>query len=182
MDKFIDLIKNGGIGVMPTDTIYGLVGSAMKPKTVERIFKVRKRDPKKPFLILIPSIKDLENFGVDFTNFDPKLLKKYWPGKVTIILPLTKISISKFKYLHRGENTLAFRLPKKSVLISILKKTGPLVAPSANISGGEPSRNLEEAQNYFGDQVDFYISGRVSKKSSKIIDLSKENVEIIRDR
>jgi len=180
MADIVSMLKKGGIGVMPTDTIYGLVGSAMNPDTVERIYKVRRRDLKKPFLILISSIKDLEKFEVDFSSFDKKILKEYWPGKVTIILPLSKTSIEKFRYLHRGNNTLAFRLPKKAELISLLKKTGPLIAPSANISGGLPSRNLKEAKVYFGENVDFYISGKVSKKSSKIITLISGAVNTVR--
>lgn len=173
-------LKKGHIGVMPTDTIYGLVGSALIPKTVQRIYKVRKRDPKKPLLILISSLSDLKKFEVDMKNVDLKLLKKYWPGKVTIILPLTKLGISKFKYLHRSRGTLAFRYPYNTRLISLLKKTGPLVAPSANISGGEPSQNIAEARAYFGDKVDFYVAGRVSKKPSKIISLIDGKIEILR--
>ena len=62
--KIIKILKNSGIGVLPTDTIYGLVGRALDKKTVERIYKVRKRNPKKPLIILISSLSDLKLFGV----------------------------------------------------------------------------------------------------------------------
>ncbi len=181
MDQhIISKIKKGAIGVMPTDTIYGIVGSALSPEAVERIYQVRKRDPKKPMLILISSIKDLKIFHVDLKPADTKVLEKFWPGKVTIILPLTKEGVSKFKYLHRGKNTLAFRLPAKPEVLSIIKKSGPLVAPSANLQGKTPAANVAIARMYFGDNVDFYASGRVSKTPSRIISYTDGKVSNIR--
>ncbi len=175
-----DKLKKEQIGVYPTDTLYGVLGSALSKKAVEKIFKAKKRDSKSPFLVLISKIKDLENFGVSLSDQKHKELKKYWPGKVTIVLPLEKKYVSKFSYIHRGKGTLAFRFPKKKSLIALLAKTGPLVAPSANISGLPPAKNLKEAKEYFGDTVDFYVSGTTSKKASKIISLVGEKPEILR--
>ncbi len=77
----VDFLKKGKIGVMPTDTIYGLVGKALNKKTVERIYEVKKRKPEKPFIILISSLRDLKLFGVK----PEKILKKYWPGAASVI-------------------------------------------------------------------------------------------------
>jgi len=166
-------IKEGKIGVIPTDTVYGIVCSAFDKKSVEKIYKLRKRDLKKPMIVLISSLKDLKLFGIEM---DKKTVDKYWPGKTSIILP-----VKKFEYLHRGKKSLAFRLPDDSNLIQILKVSGPIVAPSANVEGKEPATTVEEAKKYFGEQINFYLSaGKLKSKPSKIISLLKGKVEVVR--
>jgi len=166
-------IKSGKIGVIPTDTIYGIVCSAFDKKSVEKIYELRKRDLKKPMIVLISSLKDLKLFGIEI---DKKTADKYWPGKTSIILP-----VKKFEYLHRGKKSLAFRLPDDSNLIQILKVSGPIVAPSANIEGKEPATTIEEAKEYFGEKINFYLSaGKLKSKPSKIISLLKGKVEVVR--
>lgn len=171
MTDEIKIIKNGGIGILPTDTLYGLVGSALNKKTVERIHKVRKRELDKPFILLISSLSDLATFGVKLNERTKNLLKKLWPGPVSVILPCDN---KKFFYLHRGAKTLAFRLPKSELLHEFLRKTGPLVAPSANISGMPPALTISEARKYFGDKVDFYFDiGKLSNPPSSLVEIKR---------
>ncbi|MFZ3057884.1 MAG: L-threonylcarbamoyladenylate synthase [Minisyncoccales bacterium] len=166
-------IKKGRIGVIPTDTIYGIVCSAIEKKSVEKLYKIRKRDSKKPMIILISSLKDLNLFGV---KIDKKITDKYWPGKVSIIVPIKKL-----EYLHRGKNSLAFRLPDNKALIKLIKISGPIVAPSANTEGDKSAETIEEAKEYFKDKIDFYVDcGKLKSKPSKIISLLNNNIEIIR--
>lgn len=161
------LLKRGGVGVMATDTIYGIVGSALSKKAVERIYKIRKRNPKKPMIVLIHSFKDLNTFHVKIPSEIRKKIKHFWPGKVSIILSCPS---KKFEYLHRGKKSLAFRLPAKKSLRAILKSVGPLVAPSANIEGKPPANTISQAKKYFGDKVDFYLNGgRTSAAPSALI-------------
>ncbi|MEI6288738.1 MAG: Sua5/YciO/YrdC/YwlC family protein, partial [bacterium] len=101
-NQIIKILKNGGIGIMPTDTIYGLVGQALNKKTVERIYKVRRRSPDKPLIILISSTNDLKLFGIRLQKETEDILARCWPGAVSIILPC---EYKKFEYLHRGTKT-----------------------------------------------------------------------------
>ncbi|MBI2018330.1 threonylcarbamoyl-AMP synthase [Candidatus Daviesbacteria bacterium] len=171
MDKNIsDLLTKGEVGVIPTDTIYGIVGSALNQETVERIYQLRKRAADKPFIILIPSIEDLKKFGIQLTEKQKEFLEKVWPNPVSVILPVKN---EKFNYLHRGKNSLAFRMPKNEWLLDILKRVGPLVAPSANIEGQKPSETIDNAKQYFGDNVDFYMDGdRIESQPSTLIQLT----------
>lgn len=174
----IKILKAGGIGVLPTDTIYGLVGQALNKSTVERIYKVRQRRPDKPLIILIGSLSDLKFFGVKLTSAEEKILKKNWPGQISIILPCLN---QKFKYLHRGTKSLAFRFPDKKSLREVLKKTGPLVAPSANPEGEKPADNLPEAAGYFGTAVDFYYGrGSLIGQPSTLVKLDNDNLVVLR--
>jgi L-threonylcarbamoyladenylate synthase len=170
--------ENSLIGILPTDTIYGIVGPALDKMSVERIYRLRKRNLKKPMIILIASVDDLARFGVATTPAIKKILKKVWPGKVSVILPCTA---KKFEYLHRGTKTLAFRLPQLAWLRNLIKETGPLVAPSANIEGKPPARTIRAARKYFGDKVDFYVDvGRLVSKPSTIVKIEKGQLVLLR--
>src|SRR3989338_3168239 len=175
----INILKKGGIGMVLTDTIYGILGSALNPKTVERLYEVKGRDKNKPLIILISQLSDLGLFDIKLMPGLKKILSKYWPGKVSIILPC---SSQKFEYLHRGQNSLAFRFPKDKRLVDILKQTGPLVAPSANSQGAKPAESIEEAREYFGEKVNFYEEGKFKEsKPSTLIKIVGDRVEILRN-
>lgn len=164
---------------MPTDTIYGLVGSAFLSKAVRRIYRVRKRSPNKPCIILISDLADFKKFKVKINFSQKRFLNKYWPGKLSVILP---VAGRQFAYLHRGTNSLAFRLPAKASLRRLIAKTGPLVAPSANFEGRPPATTISEAKKYFDKRADFYVDGgKLKSKASTLVDLRGKGATILRE-
>ena len=202
--NLIEMLKNNGVVVMPTDTIYGIVGRALNSATVNRIYEIRKRASNKPCIILIGDINELEKFSIHLSEKQKKVTKEYWPGRlgqkhafsqfpasqrqhskkyVSASRPVSIIfscESEEFKYLHRGTKTLAFRLPAQEELRKLLIKTGPLIAPSANLEGLLSTRNITEAKNYFGQAVDLYIDGgKLKGKPSKLIKLHKDGTESI---
>lgn len=165
------IILGGGIGVLPTDTLYGVVGSALKKEAVERIYELRKRESGKPMIILIPSADALESFGIALGEAEKKKLSALWPGKVSVVLACPS---EEFAYLHRGRDTLAFRVPAGRRLREFLKTVGPLVAPSANLAGEKPAATCAEAEGYFGGGVDFYVdAGRLESEPSTLVRMEK---------
>jgi len=173
LNNIIKILKNDGVGIIPTDTLYGLVGSAFSKKAIDRIYKLKKRDRKKKLIILISSLNDLKKFKIKINKEQKVVLNKYWPH-------FAEVSRGKLEAVSVILNGIAFRLPKNKKLIEFLKKTGPLVAPSANPEGKEPASNIKEAKKYFKDKADFYLSGGVLKgKSSKLIKLNKKGKEVI---
>jgi L-threonylcarbamoyladenylate synthase len=172
------ILKDGGIGVLPTDTIYGLVGSALLPETVERIYDLRKRNKEKPMIVLIASLDELSTFDIELTEKQRENLQKIWPGKVSAILDCES---DRYAYLHRGQKSLAFRLPETQWLRKFLIKTGPLVAPSANIEGEKPASIIEQAKEYFQDEPDFYLDfGELNGDPSTIIEFDGDEIKILR--
>lgn len=163
--------------MIPTDTLYGLVGSALSPAAVERIYRLKGRDESKPFIILIGKTDDLKLFGIRVSVQEEKFLSRAWPGKVSVILPCRD---ENFSYLHRGWNTLAFRLPNDPQLNAFLLKTGPLVAPSVNPQGKSPAKTPEEAQAYFGNRVDFYLDGGERESPPSTIVAFEENALVVK--
>ena|SRR3989344_1639825 len=171
------VLKSGGVAVMPTDTIYGVVGQALREETVKRIFKIKKRAAKKPCIVLIGERNELKKFGINLTRAEEKEIKKLWSKPASIVLDCTH---KKFSYLHRGTKTLAFRLPASKKFRDFLKSTGPLVAPSANPEGLPPARSIREARKYFGSNIDFYADGGTRRgKPSKIVRLYKNGSRTI---
>lgn len=180
--KVIDLaaasakLKQAKIGVIPTDTLYGLVASALIPEAVERIYQVKNRDLSKPSIVLIADPEDVDQFGV--AERDKERADKFWPGPVSIIL---HVPSKKWQHLHRGTNSLAFRVPDEPHLQDFLRQTGPLVAPSANPQGEVPAATVQEAYAYFGDNVDFYVdAGTLNKKPSALISFLENEFKILR--
>lgn len=182
MDNLQDVaeaIKEGAIGVMPTDTLYGIVASALDPEAVERVYHVRQRDPNKPFIVLIPDVESVEQFGVVLSDDLWGKLDGYWPGPVSIVL---QTEDEQFSYIHRDTYSIAFRVPADESLREFLRLAGPLVAPSANTAGAEPATTIDEARRYFGTDVDFYIDGgKKDSPSSTLVDLTRGEPVILRE-
>lgn len=175
-----DCLAAGGVGVMPTDTIYGLVGAALNKKTVRRIYQLKRRSPAKPFIILISDLKQLNLFGVSLDADTLKILKRCWPGRVSVVLPCDKLT-SRYSYLRPKNKTLAFRCPQDVWLRKLISQVGPLAAPSANREGHPPSQNIKQAKVYFSDQVDFYLdAGLIKALPSTLIAIKGGHVIIER--
>ncbi|MBU0999311.1 threonylcarbamoyl-AMP synthase [Patescibacteria group bacterium] len=176
-ENLIKVLKEKGVVVMPTDTIYGIVGQALSSAVVLRIYNIKKRAPEKPFIILIGEIGELEKFSIILSEKQKDILKKYWPGPVSIILDCSDETLL---YLHRGTKTLAFRVPAQENLRKLLLQTGPLVAPSANPEGLAPAQNIFEAKKYFSNAVDLYVDGgEIISQASKVIELHKDGTSKI---
>jgi L-threonylcarbamoyladenylate synthase len=183
-ENIIEVLKKSGVVVMPTDTLYGIVGRAEDVSVVNRIYDLRKRNPSKPCIILVGDIKEIEKFSVSLSEKQQEAIKNYWflgsSRPTSIVLDCLD---DKFLYLHRGTKTLAFRLPADKNLQNLLKQTGPLIAPSANLEGLPPAKNIDEAKKYFGDGVDLYLdAGEISSQASRVVKISKGGeIEVLRN-
>lgn len=175
----VESITKGGIGIIPTDTIYGITASALNEDAVTRLYSIRKRPENKPMIILIDSYKRVADFCVQKNILRDAILHALWPNQISIVLPCHNATYS---YLHRGTNTLAFRVPNNIALRNFLEKTGPLVAPSANVAGERPALTVEDAYAYFGNKVDFYVDqGTLKENPSTVIALDADELHILRE-
>ncbi len=172
------ILKQGGIGVIPTDTLYGIVCPAMSSSAVQRVYRLRKRSANKPVIVLAGKTGDLKLFGIKPELKTARILRRLWPGPISVILPCES---RKFRYLHRGRKTIAFRIPADAALRRFLGRTGPLIAPSANTEGKAPAKTIKEAQKYFGRKIDFYIDGgNLKSKPSSLVSLKNGKISVIR--
>ena len=170
-------LREGAVGIIPTDTIYGIVASVHRPDAVERVYELKRRERSKPCIVLCSSYDACTSFPVEWTRDRTRICRGLWPGPVSIVLPCSMCP----DHLTRGADTLAFRVPNDEWLCALLACAGPLIAPSANREGEEPARKIEKARTYFGEAVDFYVdNGTLPSKPSTLIDCSKDTFAILR--
>jgi L-threonylcarbamoyladenylate synthase len=144
IEDAVRVVKKGGVIVFPTDTVYGLAASIKFPKAVKKIYRLKKRRFNKPFIHLIARQKDMESI-VYPSPFVKYFMRQFWPGPLTLILKTIK------------GKTVGYRIPKHRVALSILKKTGPLAATSANLSGKKSVVSVEEMERTLINNVDLVI-------------------------
>ncbi|HMS49887.1 MAG TPA: L-threonylcarbamoyladenylate synthase [Candidatus Saccharibacteria bacterium] len=176
-DKLVSLLQNGSLGVLPTDTLYGLVCAAKNKAAVERLYELKSRE-KKPGTIIAAGIDQLVELGLKRRYL--KAVEGYWPDAVSIVIPTIDPSTA---YLRQELLGLAVRVVADKKLIELLLHTGPLLTTSANLPGEKPADTIEEAREYFGDKVDFYVDGGSLKdrKPSTLIRIVDDAVEILRE-
>ena len=172
--KLTEMIKAGKVGVLPTDTIYGLVCAAADPAAVQRLYELKHRDHK-PGTVIAASIEQLVELGIKARYL--KAVEQYWPNPISIEIP------HNLGYLNQDTGRQAFRIPSDEAVVALLEKTGPLLTSSANQPGEPSSNTIEEAQKYFDDSVDYYVdggdlSGRAPSTVMRIID---DAVEVVRE-
>lgn len=161
------LLVDGAVGIMPTDTLYGLVARAHDQKAVNRLYGLKSR-LSKPGTLIAADVNQLIDLGLDRKFI--KQAEKFWPGPVSVILPFEGTD---FAYLHQDFGSIAARIVNHPQLLALLKRTGPLLTSSANAPGLPPAGDVLQAKQYFADSVDFYIdggdlSGRTASKIIKI--------------
>jgi len=168
------LIK-GGVGIIPTDTLYGTVARASDKHAVARMYKLKQREHK-PGTIIAANIQQLIDLGVDEHHL--RQAQRWWPGSLSVETPLG----SDLSYLHQDTGRQGVRIVADEALRQLLEQTGPLVTSSANQPGEPPATTVEEAHRYFGDSVDFYVDGgnRAGAQPSTIVRITEGGLELIR--
>lgn len=171
----VKLFAGGKVGVIPTDTVYGLACSASDENAVRRLYNLKDRQ-NKPGTLIAASIQQLVELGIKARYL--KAVEHFWPGSISIVIPNYEL-----KYIHLGKGGIACRLPKSKELVKLLQQTGPLLTSSANQSGKPEATTTEEAIAYFGDKVDFYVDGGDSsgRQPSTIIRIVDDAIEVLRE-
>lgn len=178
--KIAQIIKNGGIVIMPTDTVYGIVGDALNENVIKKIYQVKKRDYAKPLIILVNSLEMLKECTSKINKLEEQILTKYWPGELTIIFEKSKL-ISDL--LTAKTSHIAIRYPNDKNLIAVMQIIKrPLIATSANISNEETITNIADLNTTLINEVDLVINnGVIKSKSSTIIKVTNNKLKILRE-
>ena len=177
ISKIVESYKNGEIIAFPTDTVYGIGCDPFKKNSIERIYELKKRDGEKRFPILGASKEELEVI-VEFNSDAEKISQKFWPGQVTLLLPVRKEISEKIE----NNGKLAVRVPGEKCILSILKQCKLIIGTSANISGEKSILDSNEFKDKLSE-VDMLIDGGkiVSLGESTIIDFIEGKLKIIRE-
>lgn len=181
VEKGISLLREGGVVIYPTDTVYGLGASADLPKAVARVYDVKQRPPSMPLPLLLANVKQI----IQFTELVPPvawlLIEKFLPGGLTLVLPkASNIPDS----ITAGGNSIALRIPAHPVPVALAEGLGTaIVGTSANLSGQPSPLTAHEASLQLSDRVDSIIDGGrcPGGKESTVIDVTGEKPAILRE-
>ncbi|MEC8529983.1 MAG: L-threonylcarbamoyladenylate synthase [Thermoproteota archaeon] len=175
--EIIRSYENGEIIGFPTDTVYGVGCDPFKKDSITRIFELKQRDGEKRFPILGISKEELEKI-VEFNSNAEKISEKFWPGQVTLLLPIRREISEKIE----NNGKVAVRVPGNECILSILKQCKLIIGTSANISGEKSILDSDEFKIKL-PKVDTLVDGGkiVSKGESTIIDFNNGELKIIRE-
>lgn len=166
------IIREGGLVVFPTETVYGIGANFLDEKAVERIYQIKNRPSNKPLTVHISNMDMVKHMGCSVTDFARLLIEKYWPGPLTIILK------------SDSGQTIGFRMPRHNVALGLIEHSGvPVVAPSANISGEIPPVDAILAMHYLGGKVDMALDAGPTELriESTVLDLSNLPYRVLRE-
>lgn len=168
LEKTETILRNGGVAVVPTDTVYGIVCDGLNEKAKDRIFEVKGRCAGKPLIGFVDTIEKVKRFAEAPPEKIP-FLEKGWPGATTFILK-TKEKISR---MTTETGTMAFRIPAHGFLLSLIRRFDVLASTSANISGEKAPCCIEEIPDSLKEMVDVVIDGGITPgKPSAILDIT----------
>jgi L-threonylcarbamoyladenylate synthase len=177
IEELAHLLRNGGVALLPTDTIYGLHAVAANERAIERIVEAKGRGSDKPFIVLGASTGQLRNSGVFFPAETLAALEQLWPGPLTAVLPIVNPTAASC-----GTATLAVRIPALEWLRNLVSLTGPLASTSANVSGEPPLCSPEELSERLAHAIDAIVDlGRLEGKPSVIVDFTGDEARLIRE-
>ena len=183
IEEIVSELSNGGVCILPTDTYYSLSVIADKPSAISNLFEIKERDLSKPVPILISSLLDVEKYCDISSEPLQKLAKNFWPGPLTIVLPL----INEFpKEINNGSGFLGVRVPNHSFTQKVIESLGkPITGTSANISNVAPTKDLNEIKDTFSKKVSIIAEvdcGPENLSSTVIkIDNNKSGIDILRE-
>ncbi len=175
-DKAAEVLREGGLVVYPTDTLYALGACISNTNAVKKVYQIKKRPSEFYLPVAVGSVEDIDNIAV-MDDRAKKIAEKFMPGAVTMVLE-KRNGISE---IIAGKK-IAVRVPDNDIALSIASTAGPITATSANIHGGGEPSDIETARNQLGDDVDMYIDGgTLNGNPSTIIDVTGSKIEIIRE-
>lgn len=176
--KSVEIIENGGVIIFPTDTVYGIGCDPYDANAVKKIYEIKSREKIKSLPVLASSIQIVKQISI-IDEFTEKIIKKYWPGPLTLILKLKDKNLKESLNL---EDKIAVRIPNSVCTLKLLNKCNLLVGTSANVSGDssftDPQECMKNVKNY-----DVFVDGGTitSKGESTIIEIENEKIHVIRE-
>ena len=161
LKEISEIIKNGGIVVFPTETVYGIGTNGLNKEAISRLYEVKQRPTSKPISLLVSSIEMVDMVAKDITDMEYKLMDKFFPGPLTIILKKKNIVPDN---LTNNTDTVGIRMPDNIIAKKLIEYAKvPIATPSANISGKPSGTDINYIMENFKDKVDYYIDGGQSK-------------------
>ncbi|HFU4122806.1 TPA: L-threonylcarbamoyladenylate synthase [Streptococcus suis] len=172
------MLENGGAVVLPTETVYGLFAQALNEDAVNRVYQLKQRPRDKAMNLNVSNLNDIYFFSQNPPHYLEKLYNRFMPGPLTIILKANK---NVPFWVNSGLDTVGFRLPKHKKTLRLIAETGPLIGPSANVSGQESGKEFTKLLSQFSEKLEGIADDKaLTGIDSTILDLSGPKARILR--
>lgn len=175
-----EIIKNGGLVAVPTETVYGLAGNGLDERAVREIYEVKGRPAVKPLSLMVSGAEEMDRFCLDVPEQARLLAEKFWPGPLTVVLKARDFIPS---IVLAGGTTVGLRCPDHEMTLELLRLSGvPFAAPSANPSGSDSPKTAQKVLEYFDGRIDAVADGGECGLGfeSTIIDMTRTPYSILR--
>ena len=175
-------IKNGKIAVFPTETVYGIGTNAFDEKACKKIYDIKNRPVEKALIVLISDMHMLQELVKDVNDIEERLIKKFWPGALTIIFGKKKNGKLP-EVVTAGKDTVAVRMTDGEISRMIVQRAGvPVVAPSANLSGNPSGTKMKNIMNDLEQKVDYILDfGDIQDDTtSTVVRVKNNKIQILR--
>ena len=178
MEKIKQELEKGKAVVLPTETVYGLFAKALDEKAVDHVYQLKRRPRDKALNLNVAGLDDILNFSKNQPPYLQQLVDHFLPGPLTIILEANEKVPD---WVNSDLTTVGFRIPSHPVTLELIREFGPLIGPSANLSGQASGVSFYKILQDFDQEVlgiedDAFLTGQ----DSTIIDLSGDKVKILR--
>ena len=178
MDKIEMTLAAGGAVVLPTETVYGLFAQALNEEAVERVYELKRRPRDKALNLNVASLEEIYAFSKNQPTYLDQLYQAFLPGPLTIILQANDQVPT---WINSGMETVGFRIPNHPVTLDLIRKYGPLIGPSANLSGKASGTSFQQIMMDFKEEVSgVEEDAALTGQDSTILDLSGEKAHILR--
>ena len=176
-----ELILQGGLVAVPTETVYGLAANGLDTAAVERLYAVKGRPAVKPLSLMVGAPEDMDRYCLEISPLARRLAAQYWPGPLTLVMTARKVVP---ELVRAGGATVGLRCPDHPATLELLRRAAlPLAAPSANPSGQPSPRTAEEVLSWFDGRIEAVIDGGACALGieSTVLDLSGPEMKILRE-
>jgi L-threonylcarbamoyladenylate synthase len=175
----LSILRSGGLVAFPTDTVYGVGAPAFDGRAVESIYSAKDRPVEKAIPVLIGNLEDLDKVGINISDAAHKLVVRFWPGPLTILVPKRAdlpVAVS-------ATGTVGVRVPDHEVARALLRAAGPLAVTSANISGGQSPVTAQEVYEQLGGRIALILDGGKTPGGvpSTLVDSTTPEVRVLRE-
>jgi len=176
--KAVDVLRDGGVIIYPTDTVYGLGCSLSNKKGIEKIYEIKRRDKKKPLSFICSDLKHISQYA-KVTDYAYKTMKRLLPGSYTFILEASRLVP---KIILPKRPTTGIRVPDNNICLALVSELGqPIISTSVKAAEGEDMGNPYIIEEQWGKLVDLIIDGgNIIPEPSSVISLVDDDIEIIR--
>lgn len=177
MNEICDVIQKGGIVAFPTETVYGVGIHFDDEEALERLMEAKNRDYSKAITLMVADKADISQYAY-ISPQAQKMINQFMPGMITLIF---KKKESVRDSMTNGKSTIGIRIPDSEFVLSLLKKVGPMLVTSANLSQHSNTTSTQEVLNQLDGRIDLVVDGKTSDNiASTVVDVSQDEIKILR--